>query len=273
MTTLAIPFYVALSCFAQESADEIMNKVAANMARGSELRKFYVYTQKLHTRLLRTDKKVSREERREYLVTPKGDETEKELVHFEGQYVKKNQVVTYSTPTDDADGPGEGIDLAMLSFITNHFVENKDSKDGVALGLFPFLPKDIPNYKFTLLKKEDFRGRPIHRIAFAGKSKETPWAGETLIDAEDFHPVSVQNKLTFKMPLAARVMLGTNLRQTGFSLTFTRVAPGIWFPATYGTELRVDLLFAYKRVLTMNMESSDFKKVAADSSITFETPR
>ena len=94
-------------------------------------------------------------------------------------------------------------------------------------------------------------------------------AGEALIDAEDLHPVSIQTKLNFKMPFVVRAMMGTNLKQTGFSLTYARVSPGVWFPATYGTEMRLDVLFAYKRVITMSMESFDFKKAGAESSITF----
>ena len=133
----------------------------------------------------------------------------------------------------------------------------------------PFHPKDLPHYKFTFLKTEIYRDRRIHRIAFEGKTKDQPWAGETLIDAEDLHPLSIQTKLNFKMPLVVRAMLGTNLRQTGFSLTYTRVAPGVWFPATYGTEMRLDVLFGYKRVNAMSMESSNFQKVTADSTITF----
>ena len=71
------------------------------------------------------------------------------------------------------------------------------------------------------------------------------------------------------MPFVVRAMFGTNLRQTGFSLTYTRLAPGVWFPATYGTEMRLDVLFGYKRVIAMSMESSNFQKVTADSTTTF----
>ena len=93
-----IPFLLILSCHAQFPADDIMTKVDANLEQGSELRKSYVYTQKLHTRLLRTNSKLAREERREYTVTPDGASTEKRLTHFEGHYEKENKLHAYTDP-------------------------------------------------------------------------------------------------------------------------------------------------------------------------------
>lgn len=262
-----IPFLLILSCHAQSPVDDIMTKVAANLEHGSELRKSYVYTQKLHTRLLRTNSKLAREERREYTVTPDGASTEKRLTHFEGHYEKGNKLHAYTDPgfrRKDLDLHGD-----LIEDIAKDLINDEKSKDGIAMHLFPFLPKDIPHYKFTLLKTETYRERQVHRIAFAGQDKDKPWEGEALIDAEDLHPLSIQTKLNFKMPFVVRAMLGTNLRQTGFSLTYTRLAPGVWFPATYGTEMRLDVLYGYKRVIAMSMESSNFQKVTADSTITF----
>ena len=98
---------------------------------------------------------------------------------------------------------------------------------------------------------------------------QKPWKGEALIDAEEMQPVRIVTDLAFKMPWGIKVFLGTNLRQTGFAVTYTRVAPGIWFPATYGTEFKLDLLFGYHRVITMAMDSSDFRKTTADTKVTF----
>jgi hypothetical protein len=242
-----------------------MDKVSTNLEKGSELRKSYVYTQKIHTRLLRTNSKLAREERRHYTVTPNGDSTTKKLIHFEGQYEKGKKLLPYTDPEfrhKDVD-----IDGDLIEDLAEDLVGDSDSKDGIDMDLFPFLPKHLPDYKFTLLGTESYRGRPVHRISFEGT-----WGGEALIDVEDMHPLSIQTKLNFKMPLVVKAMLGTNLRQTGFSLTYTRLAPGLWFPSTYGTEMRLDVLFGYKRVITMSMESSDFKKFTTDSAVTFSTP-
>lgn len=261
-----ISFLLILSCQAQDDAAAIMSKVATNLQQGSELRKSYVYAQEIHTRLLRTNSKLAREERREYTVTPDGKSTKKKLVQLEGQFEKNKKLHPY---TETSDRPF-GIDGVIIQVLADESINDEESKDGIGMGFFPFLPKDLPDYKFSFVKTETYRGRQIHRISFEGKTKKNPWAGEALIDVEDLHPLSIQTKLNFKMPLLVKTMLGTNLRQTGFSLTYTRIAPGIWFPATFGTEMRFDLLFGYKRVITMSMESSNFKRTSADSTVSFE---
>lgn len=267
----AFVFLFILRCQAQDSVEDVMAKVAANLEKGSELRKSYVYTQKIRTRLLRTNSKLAREEMREYTMMPGRDRIEKKLVHFSGQYEKDKKLLPYDDPKfrhKDMD-----IDGDLIEDLADDLVADEKSKDGIDMDLFPFLPKDLPEYNFKLMKTEEFRGRKVHRVEFAGKTKEKPWMGEALIDAEDLHPLSIQTKLNFKMPFLVKAMLGTNLRQTGFSLTYTRLEPGVWFPATYGTEMRLDVLFGYKRVITMSMEASEFRKVSADSTITFAPTR
>ena len=66
------------------------------------------------------------------------------------------------------------------------------------------------------------------------------------------------------------MFLGTNLRQTGFSVTYVRVAENVWFPATYGTEFRFNVLWGYKRTVTLSMESSAFQKTNATSKINYD---
>ncbi|MBZ2184463.1 MAG: hypothetical protein K7J46_07090 [Bryobacter sp.] len=269
---LALFSILALS--AAPDAQTIMNQVAANLARGSDLRAQYVYSQKLHTRLLRTNSKLAREERRTYNVFPSPQGVEHKLIHFDGQYEKHGKIHPYTDPKfrhKDLDIDGE-----IIADLAEDLVADKNSKDGIDMDLFPFLPKDLPHYTFKLLSSENYRGRPVHRISFEPVKDDEdakPWAGEMLIDAEDLHPLSIQTKLTLKIHFLVKTILGSDIRQTGFSLTYTRVAPGLWFPATYGTEMRVDVLFGYKRIITLNMESSGFRKASADSSITFETPQ
>ncbi len=72
------------------------------------------------------------------------------------------------------------------------------------------------------------------------------------------------------MPLAVKLVLGTNIRQLGFSVSYIRVAEGVWFPASYGTEFRLDLFWGYKRTITMSLESSGFKKTDAASKIEYQ---
>jgi hypothetical protein len=69
-----------------------------------------------------------------------------------------------------------------------------------------------------------------------------------------------------------RAVFGSNLRQSGFAVTYQRLAENVWFPVSYGTEFRLDVLFGYKRVITLSLESVNFKRTEADTSIEFHTP-
>jgi hypothetical protein len=46
----------------------------------------------------------------------------------------------------------------------------------------------------------------------------------------------------------------------------------VWFPAAYGTEFQIDVLFFYKRTITMNLESNGFQKTDATSKIEYDLP-
>ena len=127
----------------------------------------------------------------------------------------------------------------------------------------------------------EHQGRRIYQIAFEPVKKElcvqiggdhegdcdSSWKGEAWIDAEELQPVRIQTDLAFPIPWGVRVFLGTNLRQTGFSITYRRVAENVWFPATYGTEFRFDVLWAYKRTVALSLESDSFRKTDASSTI------
>ncbi|WP_031495355.1 hypothetical protein [Bryobacter aggregatus] len=267
---------LSLPLLAQPPADEILSKVAENFARGPELRREYVYTETILTRLHRSDGKLAREEQREYSVTPTGTRTEKKLTRHSGRYRKGNQYISYLEP--DAKLPEHHrSDAAIAAILAGMFTSEENSRDGVIPGLFPFLPEALEHYSFSLLGRERFRDRDIYRVAFSARSGPNlshPWAGEALIDVEDLHPLQIQTRLAPKFPFVVRTLFGTNLKQSGFSATYKRVAPGVWFPETYGTEFLVQVLFgAYKRVVTMALEAKDFRRVRADSSVSFEPVR
>ena len=75
------------------------------------------------------------------------------------------------------------------------------------------------------------------------------------------------------VPWGVRVFLGTHVRQLGFSINYQRVAGNVWFPATYGTEFHIDVLWGYKRTITISLESTDFRKTGADSTIDYDPPQ
>src|SRR6516165_10061966 len=80
------------------SVDQIMAKVAENQARAQEMRKAYIYDQKVLARFTRSNGTLAREEKLEYQVTPTAEGTEKKLTHFEGTWADKGKVAHYDEP-------------------------------------------------------------------------------------------------------------------------------------------------------------------------------
>lgn len=280
MRTLIAVLLFTAALPAQETASSILARVAANMDKAVEQRKQWVYTQSSLSRILQTNKKLLREERREYLVTPTESSTQHKLVRFEGKY-RKPKDKDFTVESAYADCPGENnADCHLVRSFTDHMTAQnprRGSRDGIEKDVFPLRTKDLPFYQFTLQGREEFRGRPVWRIAFTPipgqnfeEKWEHPWAGEALIDVEDSFPLQIQSKLAPKIPFAVRTFLGTNLKQAGFSVTYQRVEPGVWFPNSYGTEFELDVVFFYKRVITLNMDAKDFRRATAESSISYE---
>lgn len=274
----ALVLLIAGALAAQDAA-EIMAKMAANVENSTAERQRYIYQQQVRARLLRTDGKVARQERREYSVLPSPDKTQKELVKVEGEIHRGKEVVHYN----DLKFRHKNVDMdgELLEHLTSGLVDAKDSRDGIPNSLFPIRSKDLGNYDFKLVETKDYKGRLTHQIAFQPKSKEncpketcepTAWTGDAWIDAKELQPVHIATELSFKMPFVVRSMMGTNVQQTGFAVTYQRVAENVWFPASYGTEFRFNLFFGYKRVVTMSLESTDFRRAAADSDVKYDPP-
>ncbi len=267
-------------------AAAVMTNAAANMERAVDARRQYVYDQKVRAKLIRSDGKLSREEKRAYSAAPGESRTEKKLVSLEGAYrdSKSGKMVAYDQPR--VKHKGMDIDAELIDDLIGSLVDSKKSRDGIPASLFPLRAADLPGYRFHLVETIELGGRPTHRIAFEPVRKsfcvaigddqegacegKQAWKGEALIDAEDQLPAGIQTQLAFKMPWAVKAFLGTNLRQSGFSVSYERVAPGVWFPRSYGTEFRLDVLFGYKRVITLSMDSANFQRTSAESTIEFK---
>lgn len=266
-----------------QDAMEILTKVAANLEQATAARREYVYEQKVRARLIRSNGELGRQDKRYYTAVPKEAETAKKLDSFEGQYRhhKTKKLIPYSEPgfkQRDMD-----IDAELLDDLIDDLVNAPKSRDGIPNQLFPLRAKDLPGYKLRLLGETEHRGRKTLRIGFEpakksvcieigsdGEGCENPsWKGEALIDAEEYQPVHIQTQLAFGIPWAVKAFLGTNLRQTGFSVTYERVAPNVWFPVTYGTEFELKVLFGYKRTITLAMDNSRFRKASVESKIEF----
>jgi hypothetical protein len=266
---------------AQDAAG-IMAQVAANVEKSADARKQYIYHQLVRSSLNRGNGEIARREKREYTAIPTETRTEKKLDSFSGEYRKGKQMIPYSDPSFRAKGTD--IDGDLIGDLSDGLVNDKKSRDGIPRSLFPIDSTAISRYHFSMVGETTYQGRPAWKIAFTPIEKENcvhigsdegnecenaPWKGEAWIDREELQPVRVETHLAFNIPWGVRVFLGTNLKQTGFSIAYVRVAENVWFPATYGTEFWINVLWGYRRSITLSMESSRFQKTEVKSAIQF----
>ncbi len=264
----------ALAC--AQTADQIMAKVAENQNRAEAARTGFVYRQNVLVRLKRTNGELAREEDREYTVAPTPDGVKREMVHFAGKYGVNGKVTSFAEPGEkykDAD-----IDADLAKSLAEDFGNDKDSRDGVNMDLFPLTTKKQQSYTFKLAGTEIYRDREVFRITFEPRSKNgprsddhgTPWAGEALIDKADLAPVLITTHLAHGIPVLVKTLLGTNIRQLGFKVSYGRFDSNLWFPETYSGELKLRALFLYARTISMGLVNSGFQKADVKSNVTFE---
>jgi hypothetical protein len=256
--------------------DEIMHRVAINQAKSQDLRTSYVYHQKQVLKMIRGNKKVAREEHREYAISPKIRGIDRELVSFDGKYEDKGHFVPYSKP--GYQYKGMDIDGELMDSIARDMMHDKNAKDGLSNDLFPLTYHRQLKYKFTLVKAEMLKGAKVYHAHFEPKEKPKfddlddgggVWKGDAWIDAEEYQPVTVTTELAWKMPLVIRTMLGTNLHGVGFTVNYQKFADGLWFPVSYGGEFDFRAVFFYKRTMTINMTNSDFRHTDVTSSVAY----
>src|SRR5579859_4476049 len=146
--TAVLTSYAFADSSAPLTADQIMQRVAANQDQASELRRQYVYKQHIHVASRKTNGKLMREETADYDVFPTSNGSNKKLNQLQGKFWNKNQYTTYSgepVPNDD------GLDGDLVSDFRNDLANEKRSKDGLAMNLFPLTTKEQTKYVFKLL--------------------------------------------------------------------------------------------------------------------------
>jgi hypothetical protein len=252
----AFVFLIVLSwqSAAAEDPAAIMAKLAANVEHAAEARKQYVYHQKVRASLIRGNGDLSRREKREYSAIPGETRTEKKLESFEGEYRKGKAMVPYKEP--GFRYKSVDIDGELMHNLIDELVNDKNSRDGIPRGLFPLTADKLPHYKFSMKGEAESNGRPVYQITFEPVKKDTcvksggegdcegeDWKGEIWVDRQELQPVRIETHLAFTVPWGVKIFLGTNLRRTGFSVTYIRVAENVWFPATYGTEFWFNVLW------------------------------
>ncbi len=242
------------------TAPAIMKQVAANQDREQKARTAFVYEEHVH-RVMRSKKgKLLHEEYRVFEVTPGAKGTEKKLASVKGRYWKKGRYVSY-----DGEAPQGG-----LINITFDGDGDAGTRDGLDKDLFPLTSDEQKQYTFELAGERVIKGRRAYQIRFRpSNSSDYGWTGEALIDREELQPVSVYTRLSRRLPLAVRTMLGTDVPGLGFSVSYTRVDKDLWFPATYGTEFGLRALFLLNRTLSESVENTGFRRAAVESRIEY----
>ncbi|HKS96346.1 MAG TPA: hypothetical protein VJV74_09460 [Terriglobia bacterium] len=246
------------------SATEIMARVAAHQDEAVKRRAEYVYQQRIRVATHRTNGKLVREETTDYLVTPTPDGTKKELKSIVGRYWHKGSYVDFhGEPV-----PEEGVvDSGIVSEVRDDVMNDK-SKDSLASDLFPLTAKEQKKYRFELVGEETLKGRKVYRIKFRpADTNEFTWAGQALIDQEEFQPLSVFTNMSRNIPLWVRTLLGTNVPGLGFNVEYRRFQDGVWFPVSFGTEFRLRAVFFINREITVSLENSAFQRARAESKI------
>ena len=251
--------------------DQIMARIAENQARSQQMRSLFVYNQKVLARFNRSNGKLAREEKSEFVVTPTATGVEKKLAHFEGKVERHGKVVNYGE-ADRIQGDLD-IDGDLIRDIVNDTTGDKDTKDGLAHDLFPLTAKEQEKYTYKLEDKETYRGRPVYKISFRPRphQENADWKGEALIDAEECQPLTVSTKLATKIPVLVKVLLGTDIKGLGFSVNYQKFEDGLWFPVSYGGEFHVRAAFFYARNMSISMVNSGFTRANVSSRIAFDT--
>jgi hypothetical protein len=268
---------VTLGCACAQPPDigQIMSRVARNQATSQDLRKSYVYNQKQLLRLVRGSGRIAREERREYAIMPKERGIQKELTGFDGKYERHGKYIAYDKP--GYEYKGLDIDGDLIDGLSKDMTDDHDSRDGIGHDLFPLTNDQQLKYDFRLVGTETYRGRQVYHVRFEPKHASIDsddggdWMGDALIDAEEYQPALVTTKLAVNIPRAVQILLGTNIKGLGFSVSYRKFADGVWFPVSYGGEFQVRAVFFYKRTISISMANSDFRRLDVTSNIAYST--
>jgi hypothetical protein len=246
------------------TADTIMARVAANQDSSEKLRSQYIYQQHIKVTSRKGSGKILREETADYHVIPKPDHTERVLQQLTGRYWHKGKYVDFSgEPAPEADS----TDGELVNDFRDDLIRD-DSKDGLARDLFPLTSDEQKDYKFRLIDREPFEGRPAFHVAFTPiDDEDTDWAGEAYIDAQEFQPIYVFTKLSRPLPFGVRTFMGIDLPGMGFAVHYRRQDDGAWFPSTLGSEFRIRVFFVFNRTMTVSLENRAFEHTHVESKI------
>ena len=263
--------FCAAGSLSGQTADEIIKKVAENQDAASAGRAHFVYHQNVLVRMKRNNGKLAHEETRDYIVLPSSEGMKRELLSLSGKAQRGSRTVTYS----DAKFRDKGLDIDRD--IVQSFAEDfgGDNKDGVDTDLFPLQSKGLAAYKFKLKGSEKYQDHDVWAIQYepvkaSWDDDDHCWHGEALNDKAEYQPMMITSSFACKIPGAVKVILGTNVQEIGFKVTYQKFDDGVWFPVTYGGEFKFRALFLYARSVGIGLINSDFKRTNVESAIKYE---
>lgn len=165
---------------------------------------------------------------------------------------------------------GDSVDREMVENMRQNLLHD-DSKDGVTSHLFPLTTDDQKDYAFQMIGRERMNGRDVFHIVFRPKDKsDYAWKGDAYIDTTAYQPVLVTTGLSRRIPFAVRTFLGTNLPGVGFTVTYAPQPDGVWFPSTFSTEFKIEVLFFFRREIILDAQNREFEKTHGDVTIVGE---
>ncbi len=283
------------------SAEVIMARVAANQDRTEAERAHYVYIQ--HARVQsRKGSTVMCEELTDTRIVPGPKGQTRALLALSGHVREGKRVIRYTVPPpgegtgaqqdqtrgDDDEGANLHIgdketildadaqntpatvndtDIDLVESMRRSFTSDKGSKDGVSARLFPLTTDVQKNMASDLKGRETKNGHDTFHIVFRPKdNSDYDWKGDAWIDARDFQPVVVRTALSHNIPLGVRMLLGTSVPGLGFTVIYAPQG-GVWFPASFGTEFTIRVLFAFHRKIVIDAENRAFERTHVTSTI------
>lgn len=254
-------------------AQHIMAAVADNQDRSEQERSRFVYAQHSHI-TSRKGKSVRCEETTVYRMTPSAQGTAKQLLTLDGRLLLHGQYLRYdklpkrhSDDQDEGDSGNGTMDRDLVENLRDNLT-GAPSKDGLGANLFPLTSKNQAEDEFQLLGREPRNGHDTFHITFRPRDKEDyGWKGEAWIDTASLQPVVVRTSLSRKLPLAVRTLLGTNIPGLGFTAIYAPQEDGVWFPVSFGTEFKLDVLFFLRREITLSVENQEFERTHVQSHI------
>ncbi len=248
-------------------AAEIMRRVAENQDRLQKERTDFVYDQNVRVVSRRGNGKLICQQDTHYVIAPKEKSTERTLVSTRAKFWHNGRFVDFDK---DPSGKDETLDTGLVKSFRDDLVQS-DSRDGIAQDLFPLTSKEQKDLDFELDGERVVAGRRAYVIRFRPKDrKDFGWAGEALIDEQEFQPVTVYTRLSRKVPFFVRTMLGTDVPGLGFTTQYTRVDKGLWFPSSFGTEFKVHAVYFFHRTISVSMENKNFRRTNVGTQIHYE---